>query len=62
MDESCDLVNHYTHYGKWVNGSQTIYTNWGAMWWDGQDISKAHKYRALRDWAMGTAGTRPFDR
>lgn len=53
-------ICHYTHYGKIVMRQETIYGNWGAMAYDRQPIDKAHKYRALRDWALGNAGTAPF--
>lgn len=50
-----DVAVHYTHYGKWRMNQQEIFANWGAMWSDRQPIEQAHKYRALRDWATGTA-------
>lgn len=41
-----DLVNHYTHSGSVESWDQS----WGALMYQGQPISEAHKYRALVDW------------
>jgi chitodextrinase len=48
------IFNHYNHSGNWGSGGA-----WGAKSSIGQDISLAHKYRALFDWAAanGTPDT-----
>ncbi len=48
-----DIAMHYTHYGNWTMGAQSIFTNWGAMKYDEQPIDSAHKYRAFRDYVIG---------
>ncbi len=44
-----DLFAHYTH-----NGSHSSHNSWGAKRYIGEPLEAAHKYRALRDYAVGS--------
>jgi len=48
-----DEMSHYLHSGRFSSGGA-----WGSKESIGQDISNAHKYRALYQWSQGTE-TRP---
>ncbi|MEM7655694.1 MAG: T9SS type A sorting domain-containing protein [Bacteroidota bacterium] len=49
IDDYLDLFCHYTHAGQTGNAF------WGAKEFHGQSESVAHKYRALKNYANGTA-------
>jgi len=49
MEQHFDLFMHYTH-----NGTHSSGNSWGAKRFIGEPADEAHKYRALRDYAITT--------
>lgn len=49
LDDHYALFMQYTH-----NGSHSSHNSWGAKRYIGEPVEKAHKYRALRDYAVST--------